>query len=417
MNPDAGLRLLSRADELARFTEDPPRVTRVFLSPQHRAAGEKILGWMREAGMTASFDALGNAVGRYEGATPGVPALLSGSHMDSVRNAGRYDGLLGILCPIECVRQLNAAGTRLPFAIEVIAFADEEGVRFGATLLGSHAVSGTFDPAWLEKKDADGITMREALSAFGGNPDAIPAMKRDPARVLAFVEVHIEQGPVLLAEGLPLGVVTAINGGSRYAVDVTGLAGHAGTVPMGLRRDALAGAAEMVLAAERIALSMPGTVATIGRIEAKPGAINVIPGDVRFTLDARAPVDERRNVLEQALLAEFEAIAARRSIKAEFTHILELKAATCAPWLMDQFGQSLRRKGIVEHRLPSGAGHDAMAIAPVADIAMLFVRCGNGGISHHPDETMTAEDGALAVDVLHDFIVHFRPEARGTADA
>ena len=403
----AGARLLAQAAELAQFTEDPPRLTRVFLSPEHRAAGEKILGWMREAGMTAAFDALGNVVGRYEGKTPHAPALMTGSHMDSVRNAGRYDGIFGVLCPIECVRRLNAAGKRLPFAIEVIAFADEEGVRFSATLLGSHALSGTFDQAWLDKKDAAGITMREALKTFGGDPDAIASLKRD--RPLAFVEVHIEQGPVLLTEGLPLGVVTAIAGGSRYAVDVTGLAGHAGTVPMGLRRDALAGAAEMVLAAERIALGMPGTVATVGRIDAKPGAINVIPGDVRFTLDARAGRDAPRKELEKALLSAFKEIAARRALKVEFTHMLELSAALCAPWLMDQFAASIKRHGIAERRLPSGAGHDAMAIAPVADIAMLFVRCGNGGISHHPDETMTAEDAALAADVLHDFFLNFRP--------
>jgi hydantoinase/carbamoylase family amidase len=407
---DVGRRLLAQADELAQFTEDPPRVTRVFLSPQHRAAGEKILGWMREAGMSAAFDALGNVVGRYEGATPGAPALLTGSHMDSVRNAGRYDGIFGILCPIESVRRLHAAGKRLPFAIEVIAFGDEEGVRFSATLLGSHALSGTFDPAWLEKKDSTGATMREALRAFGGDPDAIPRLKRDPANVLAFVEVHIEQGPVLLNENLPLGVVTAIAGGSRYTVDVTGLAGHAGTVPMGMRRDALAGAAEMVLAAERIAETLPGTVATVGRIEARPGAINVIPGDVKFTLDARAGEDGLRHTLEEKLLAEFRAIASRRNLEVTFAKLLELKAALCAPRLMDQFAASLGRHGIAERRLPSGAGHDAMAIAPMAEIAMLFVRCGNGGISHHPDETMTAADATLATDVLHDFMLNF--EAR-----
>lgn len=412
MNADAGTRLLAQADALAQFSEDPPRITRVFVSPQHRAAGEKILGWMHEAGMTAAFDALGNVVGRYESETPGAPALMTGSHMDSVRNAGRYDGIFGILCPIECVRRLHAAGKRMPFAIEVIAFADEEGVRFSATLLGSHALSGTFDPAWLEKKDAAGTSMRDALSAFGGNPEAIPGLKRDPARTLAFVEVHIEQGPVLLTETLPLGVVTSIAGGSRYSVDVTGLAGHAGTVPMGLRRDALAGAAEMVLATERIAGAMPGTVATVGRIEARPGAINVIPGDVRFTLDARAGDDGLRHEVEKALLAAFEDIAARRKLEVQFTRMLELKAALCAPWLMDQFSASLARHGIAERRLPSGAGHDAMAIAPVADIAMLFVRCGNGGISHHPDETMTAGDAALAADVLYDFILHFEAKPK-----
>jgi hydantoinase/carbamoylase family amidase len=252
--------------------------------------------------------------------------------------------------------------------------------------------------------------MREALQAFGGDPDAIPALKRDPAKVLAFVEVHIEQGPVLLADNLPLGIVTSIAGGSRYSIDVSGLAGHAGTVPMGLRRDALAGAAEMVFAAERIAGGMPGTVATVGRIEARPGAINVIPGDVKFTLDARAGEDGLRGRLEDKLLAAFREIAARRGLEVTFTRLLELKAALCAPWLMDRFAASLGRQGLPARRLPSGAGHDAMAIAPLADIAMLFVRCGNGGISHHPDEMLDAADAALATDVLHDFILNF--EAR-----
>jgi hydantoinase/carbamoylase family amidase len=407
-----GPRLMLQADELAQFSEDPPRVTRVFLSPQHRAAGEKIASWMREAGMSVRFDAIGNVAGRYEGAAAGAPALVSGSHMDSVRNAGRYDGIFGILCPIECVRRLHAAGTRLAHAIEVVAFADEEGVRFGATLLGSHAFSGTFDPSWLDKKDASGTSMREALRGFGGDPAAIGALKRDPAGVLAFVEVHIEQGPVLLSEGRPLGVVSAIAGGARYAIDVTGLAGHAGTVPMGLRRDALAAAAEMVLAAERVASGIPGTVATVGRIEAKPGAINVIPGDVRFSLDARAGDDRLRERLESALLAEFGAIAARRQVGLACNRVLELRAAQCAPWLMEQLAASLARHGLEDRRLPSGAGHDAMAIAPLADIAMLFVRCGNGGISHHPDETMTAEDATLATDVLHDFILNFRPRQK-----
>ena len=408
LNEDAGARLLRQADELAGFSEDLPRVTRVFLSAEHRLAGEKIIEWMRGAGMSAGFDAIGNVVGRYEAATPGAAALLTGSHMDSVRNAGRYDGVFGILCPIECVRRLHAAGRRLPFAIEVVAFADEEGVRFGATLLGSHALAGTFDPAWLDKRDAAGIRMREALKTFGGDPQAIAGLRRDPAATLAFVEIHIEQGPVLLAEARPLGIVTAIAGSARYAIEVGGLAGHAGTVPMQLRCDALAAAAEMVLATERIARSMPGTVATVGRIEAKPGAINVIPGDASFTLDARAGEDDLRRRLEAALLAAFDEIAIRRGVRLGCSLLQELKAAQCAPWLMAQLGASLARLGLAERQLPSGAGHDGMAMASVADIAMLFVRCGNGGISHHPDETMSTADAALAADALHDFFVHFQ---------
>jgi hydantoinase/carbamoylase family amidase len=239
-----GTDILRQADALAAFSEDPPRVTRTYLTPQHRQAGNFLLALMREAGMEAAYDALGNVVGRYRAAAPDAPVVMSGSHMDSVRNAGRYDGLFGILTAIACVRDLSARGKRLPCTFEVIAFGDEEGVRFGVTLTGSKSMAGSFDPAWLDARDSEGVALRDALTAFGGDPEGWPALDRRGKRVVAYVESHIEQGPVLLNEGLPVGVVTAIAGGSRMRVAVTGLAGHAGTVPMGSRRDALAAAAE-----------------------------------------------------------------------------------------------------------------------------------------------------------------------------
>lgn len=406
-----GAPILARADVLAAISEDAPRLTRVFLSKEHRLAAAQLVQWMQAAGMHAHIDAIGNVIGRYEGQHPNAPALLVGSHMDSVRDAGRYDGIFGILCPIACVERLHHSDTRLPFAIEVIAFADEEGVRFGATLLGSHALAGSFDLAWLDKRDANGCSMREALRAFGGDPNAITSLARDPAATLGFIEVHIEQGPVLLSEDRALGVVSAIAASTRFQMGVEGLAGHAGTVPMGLRQDALAASAEMLLAIERIAQTRADTVATVGRIEAQPGAINVIPGQVAFTLDARAPSNTLRDQLCAELQSACSAIAQRRGVRLTAHVLQQLNAATCAPHLMQQLETSLTRCALPTRILPSGAGHDAMVMGALTDMAMLFVRCGNGGISHHSDEIMTAEDAALATDVLHDFILHFQPRS------
>ncbi len=280
------------------------------------------MAWMGEAGMTSRIDAAGNVVGRYEGDRPGLPALLIGSHIDTVRNAGKYDGNFGVLAGVAAVAELNRRAERLPFAIEVVGFGDEEGVRFPVTLTGSRALAGTFDPAALAAVDADGIGYAEALRAFGGDPDAIATAAKQPDEVLAYVEVHIEQGPVLEAENLGVGVVTGINGASRFIVRVGGTANHAGTVPMKLRRDALAGAAEMVLAVERRGLEGTDLVATVGRIEALPGAVNVIPGDAVFTIDLRSPDDAARNAASAAIMGDLEAIAGRRglTIAVEQTH-------------------------------------------------------------------------------------------------
>ena len=402
-------RIRERCDALAALSELPGGLTRVFLSPEQQRASELVLGWMREAGMTAREDAIGNVIGRYEGERPGLPCLMLGSHLDTVRNAGRYDGMLGVVSGIECVAALSAAGRRLPFAIEVIGFADEEGARFGATLLGSRAIAGSFDPAALEAKDAAGITMREAMRSFGLDPAAIGKAARRREEVLAYAELHIEQGPVLEAEDLPVGVVTAINGFTRAQVTVRGTAGHAGTVPMNLRRDALAAAAECVLAVERIGASMPDLVATVGRIEALPGAINVIPGEVRFTLDIRAPDDAVRLRAVDEVLAAIEGICARRGLAVDTKRLQDNPVAACAPWLMAQLDAAVAAEGVAVRRLPSGAGHDGMAVIAIADIAMLFVRC-KGGVSHHPAESITTADAGTGARVLLRFIENFNPD-------
>lgn len=400
-------RAWDRCDALGRLSEMEGGLTRVFLSPQQREANALVLAWMREAGMSAQLDDIGNCAGRYEGDKPGLPCLMLGSHLDTVRDAGRYDGMLGVVSAIECVAALNATGTRLPFAIEVVGFGDEEGVRYGSTLLGSRAVAGTFDMSILDKRDAQDIAMRDALAAFGLDPANIPAIGRRPADVLAYAELHIEQGPVLEAEGLAVGVVTAINGGSRFAIEIDGMAGHAGTVPMGLRQDALAAAAECVLAVERIARSSPDVVGTVGRLETLPGAMNVIPGKVRFSIDVRAPTDDKRKAAADAMLAEVDAVAARRNVKHSVSRLWEAKTAPCAEDMQRRIASAIADEGLAVRHLPSGAGHDGMAIIDIAPIGMLFVRC-KGGISHNPAEAVTREDVAAGLRVFARFIHGFR---------
>jgi allantoate deiminase len=408
MSAPCAARILRHCDALAACSEAPGALTRTFLSAEQRAANARVSAWMQEAGMQVRLDAIGNLVARYEADAPARPALILGSHLDTVRDAGRYDGMLGVLTAIECVRSLHARGRRLPFALEVVGFGDEEGVRFGATLLGSRALAGTFERACLELRDAAGTTLREALLAFGLDPERIGEAARAPGTALAYVELHIEQGPVLEAEGLPLGVVTAINGFNRLALTLAGRAGHAGTVPMALRRDALAGAAQCVSAIERIGRATPELVATVGRIEALPGAINVIPGEARFTLDVRAPSDAVRERAVAEALAEARAIAQQRGLELRLERLQDQAAARCAPWLIAQLEDALRAEGLTARALASGAGHDGMAMRAIADIGMLFVRC-KGGVSHHPDESITAEDCAAGARVLMRFIESFRP--------
>jgi allantoate deiminase len=401
------LEICRRVDELAGISEEPGRLTRTFLSPQQTQASERVADWMRQAGMSTRIDAIGNVVGRYEGDRPGLPALFLGSHLDTVRDAGKYDGPLGVVTAIACVDALNRQNIRLAFAIEIIGFCDEEGVRFGATMLGSHAVAGTFDPDWLGKADDDAVTMRQAMVAYGLDPDAVGTATRRRNEVLAYAELHIEQGPVLEAKGLAVGCVTSISGATRYRIELTGMAGHAGTVPMGGRRDALAAAAECVLAVEELCSGEEGLVGTVGRIEALPGAVNVIPGRARFTIDIRAPVDAQRERAVAAVLKRFSEIAAARDVGIASEKLYEMPAAPCAPWLMEQIDSAIADAGITPFRLPSGAGHDGMAMKAVADIAMIFVRC-ERGISHNPAEAITTADAETGARVFLNFIHNFK---------
>ena len=402
--------VLERADALAACTEEPGRLTRRFGTAALVAAGDLVCEWMRAAGMEARRDAIGNVVGRWE-PPGGAPAgtLLLGSHLDTVVDAGRYDGMLGVLIALACVERL---GADLPFAVEVYGFADEEGVRYRSTFLGSSALAGTFDSTLLDAVDADGIAMRDAIHDAGLDPHCIGPIARDRACVAAFVEVHIEQGPVLLEAGRALGVVTAIAGSVRLLASVQGVAGHAGTVPMGQRRDAAAAAAEVVLEVERRCGSVAGLVGTVGMLAVPGGAINVIPGRCELSIDIRAGADVVRDAAVADVLAAIERIAERRRVNIDVRRVLEAAGVPCAPALQDQFAASIMRTtGFADAlRLPSGAGHDAMKMAGLAPVGMLFVRCGNGGISHHPDEILDAADAETAGRAFIDFLLHFRAD-------
>lgn len=392
-------RIQERLDALARISADPGAITRLYLSPEQARADALVTGWMREAGMAVRQDAVGNLIGRIEGPAPDAPALVIGSHLDTVRDAGRYDGPLGVVTGIACVEALVREGRPLPCALEVAGFADEEGVRFSATLTGSRAFAGHLDPAALRTLDGAGTTLAAALRAFGLDPLATAEAARPPGSVLGYLELHIEQGPMLERAGLPVGLVTAISGASRLEITLTGEAGHAGTVAMTERRDALGGAAECVLAIEARCRGEGHLVGTVGRIQAWPGAVNTIPGRVRFSLDLRAPDDARR----LAALADIEAacrrIAVRRRLAFGVALLHEAEAVPCDPGLTELVGAAIAAEGFSVLAMPSGAGHDGMAVAAIAPIAMLFVRC-RGGISHNPAEFASREDIEAGARVL-----------------
>ena len=403
-------RILERIETLAGFSELDGGLTRVAFSKEHRAASEVVIAWMTEAGMKAGLDAIGNVVGRYEGETPGLPCLMLGSHLDSVRDAGKYDGPLGVLVPLACVDSLNEAGHRLPFAIEVVGFVDEEGVRFKTTLLGSRAVAGTFEDKALDATDEDGISVAQAMRKFGLDPAVIPTAARKREDVHAYVEFHIEQGPVLEDEDLPVGVVAAISGQTRLKATIEGTAGHAGTVPMTLRRDALAAAAECVLELERFCRNGPsGLVGTVGELAVSPGASNIIAGSTRFSLDIRSPVDSERRAAVSSIEKAMEQIVDRRGLRLAVETTFDADSCRCAPWLMDQLGSASEAETLPVRHLPSGAGHDGMAMIALTDIAMLFLRC-EGGISHNPLEAVSQDDVETGLRVLQRFIERFEPE-------
>jgi allantoate deiminase len=402
-------RVMERCDILAGFSEEPGRLTRRFATPALRQANTVVAGWMRAAGMDVRQDNIGNLIGRYAAGDSGAKTLLLGSHLDSVLDAGKYDGPLGVLVALACVERLHERGMRLPFAVELLAFADEEGVRYHTAYLGSQVLAGRFDSAQLALVDADGVTMAEAIRAFGGDPDRLAGDARRGEDLLGYCEVHIEQGPLLEAEDLPVGVVTAIAGQSRLDVGFEGMAGHAGTVPMELRRDALCAAAEFVLAAEALARQEDGLVATVGQIDARPGASNVIPGRAMLSLDVRHQQDALREWAVGRLREQAEQIAAARQVALVWRMVQENRAVPCTPVLAELLAQAVQSLGYPARRLPSGAGHDGVMLSTLAPIAMLFVRC-KGGVSHNPAESVEAADVAAAIGVLGKFLELLRLE-------
>jgi allantoate deiminase len=398
-------KLMARLDEFARFTDEEGRLTRLYLSKAHALAAQQYIAWCREIGLAARIDASGNVWARYEGKQPGAPALMIGSHIDTVRNAGRYDGNLGALAALAVVEELAKTGERLDVGVEIVAFGDEEGVRFPTTLTGSRAFAGLFARSSLDQKDADGVSLREALTSFGCQPEAIATLRG--RNVAAFVELHIEQGPVLESENLPIGVVTAINGSTRFHAALRGVAGHSGTVPMNLRRDALTASAEMILLIEARARIEDDLVATVGRLEVEPGAVNVIPGEARFTIDIRAPRDERRQRAVADISKRLNAIAREREVALTLAHTHDTGAYICDPRIVAGLSAAVAAIGQPVRLLPSGAGHDTMIMGSLCPAGMLFLRC-KGGISHNPLESITLEDCEIGLAALLRFVRDFK---------
>ncbi len=389
--------------DLGAISAEPQRLVRLYLSPEHRKAADLIGSWMRDAGMSVSEDALGTVRGHWR--PEKKRRLLIGSHVDTVIDAGKYDGPLGVVAGVLAVRELAARNADLPFGIDVLAFGDEEGSRFRTTLAGSSASAGAFDRSSLAFPDRSGISLADAIRAYGHSVDDIPAAAYAPENVVAYVEVHIEQGPVLEAKGLPLGIVTGIVGQSRMRVVVLGEAGHAGTVPMQMRQDALVGAAELIMLIEQTALENQddGMVATVGRIEASPGATNVIPGRVGFSLEFRSSSDAKRKAAIELIKSDAQRISVKRRLEFAFEPFHETDTTACTPALQDLMSKAITSLGYQPIRLPSGAGHDAQMMARLCPMAMLFVRC-RGGISHNPAEFASESDMGLSVAALVRFI-------------
>jgi len=409
ITPALGNQVWDWQEQLSQFSDpgyaEKGQLTVTYLTDAHRACAAQIAEQMHDCGFdSVAIDAVGNVVGRYHAATPGARTLMTGSHYDTVRNGGKYDGRLGIFVPMACVRELHRSGTRLPFAIEVIGFAEEEGQRYKATFLGSGALIGHFRNEWLAQNDADGVTMAQAMAHAGLSIADIPKLKRDPNDYLGFVEVHIEQGPVLSEIDLPLAVVTSINGSVRYLVEMMGTACHAGTTPMDRRSDAAAGAAEVILAVERRATQDADSVATVGLLNVPAGSINVVPGHCQFSLDMRAPTDAQRDALERDVLAALAAVCERRQLRTTMEETMRAAAAPSAPTWQARWERAVDALGIPVHRMTSGAGHDAMKLHEVMPQAMLFVRGQNAGISHNPLESTTSDDMELAVHAFSNLL-------------
>ena len=414
VEPALGNQVWDWQERLARHSDpgyaEQGQLTVTYLTDAHRACASEIMEGMRQSGFdTVEIDAVGNVVGKYFSADEFMgegssPTLMTGSHYDTVRNGGKYDGRLGIFVPMACVQELSRWPIRLPFNLEVVAFAEEEGQRYKATFLGSGSLIGQFNPAWLEQRDADGISMREAMLHAGLNPDAIPSLQRDPSKYLGFIEVHIEQGPVLSEIDLPLGIVTSINGGVRYLCEAIGMASHAGTTPMNRRADAAVGVAELALYVEKRAKQDGTSVGTIGILQVPNGSTNVVPGRCVFTLDLRAPTDPQRDAMVADVLAELRAICERRGLRCTTELTMKAAAAPSDPRWQQRWEAAVDSLGVPLHRMPSGAGHDAMKLHEVMPQAMLFVRGQNSGISHNPLESTSSDDIELAVQAFQQLL-------------
>ncbi|MDD7908810.1 allantoate amidohydrolase [Pseudovibrio exalbescens] len=400
---------------LAEITETEGQITRLFLSPEHKRAAALVSDWMEQAGLTVSNDAIGTVCGILpaNNRSSSNKTLLIGSHIDTVINAGAYDGPFGVVAGVLAVSEIQKRGIELPFAVEVLAFGDEEGVRFPSTLLSSSAVAGVAKPEDLEVTDADGVRLCDALKDFGGDPAATAKAARDPDSVLGYLEVHIEQGPVLEAERLSVGIVTSIAGANRYRVTLSGMAGHAGTVPMHLRSDALVGAAELICAINQIAheANDHGVVATVGELSVEPGAVNVIPAEVVLSLDLRAATDEPRHEAARAIKQAADKIAAKHGLSVGFEQYHEVSTCLCADRFQNTAEKAIKSLGLRPLRLMSGAGHDGQAMSQLTDIGMMFVRC-QGGISHNPLEYVEPHDMGLAVEALVRWIETIAEEER-----
>ena len=403
-----GTRILELTDSLAQWSESPRALTCTYLTNAHRAVAGEIARLMSNIGLETRIDAVGNVVGRYRSHSLAAKSVIVGSHYDTVANAGKYDGRLGIVTAIAVAEQLAAAGMALPFHLDIIAFSEEEGVRFSSAYIGSSVVAGRFDRGELLRRDAKGVTMEEAMRTAGLDPANIASAARRKDDIAAYLEVHIEQGPVLFESDLPVGVVTAIAGNSRFGVSIEGVAGHAGTVPMAYRHDAAAAAAEVVLCVEQ-RCSRTGLVGTVGRLAVPDGAPNVVPGRCDLTIDVRSGVDADRRAATKDILADMDDIGKKRGVTIKTTSLLDAAAVQCSPRLQGLFAASVERAGLPVFRLPSGAGHDAVMFDGFTEIGMLFVRCGNGGVSHSPLETVTASDCDYAARILMDVLETLPP--------
>jgi len=418
VQPELGNQVWDWAEQLAEHSDpgfkENGQLTVTYLTTAHQAAAAQLAQWMRaDCGFDeVRIDAVGNVVGIYHGSDPAARSLMTGSHFDTVRNGGKYDGRLGVLVPMVCVKALHAQQRRLPFGIELVAFSEEEGQRFKASFLASSALTGEFDAAWLEQTDTEGVPMRAAMQAAGLSAEMsdIAALRREPARYLGFVEVHIEQGPVLNELDLPLGVVTSINGSLRYLGELRGLASHAGTTPMDRRRDAAAAMAELILYVEQRAAAVPDVVGTVGQLQVPNGSINVIPGRCQFSLDLRATTNAARDALDADVKAELARICARRGIRYTLEQTMAVDAAPSDPAWMARWEAAVRAQGLPVFRMPSGAGHDAMMLHKILPQAMLFLRGFNGGISHNPLESISNDDAQLCVQAFQSLLEHLAEE-------